>query len=103
MFVRENSPFEEQSFDRVVRRPLDDAASARLFDITTAEDIILHKLEWFRLGEEVSERQWKDVVGVIAVQGQALDLVHLRRWSKVLGLEELLERALAEGAAITPA
>lgn len=102
IFVRKGRAFEEQSFERVVQKPLDDADGARLFDITTAEDIILHKLEWFRLGEEVSERQWKDVVGVIAVQGSVLDLGHLRRWARVLGVDELLERALTAGAATAP-
>jgi hypothetical protein len=98
VFVRKGRPFEEQSFERVTRRPLEDAPGARSFDVTTAEDIILHKLEWFRLGGEVSERQWTDVVGVIAVQGAVLDLAHLRRWARELGVLALLERALAEGA-----
>jgi len=42
----------------------------------------------------------KDVVGVIAVQGPVLDLAHLRRWAGVLGVNELLERALVAGASM---
>jgi hypothetical protein len=102
VFVRKGRPFEEQSFERVARKALDDAPGARMFDVTTAEDIILHKLDWFRIGGGVSERQWKDAVGVVAVQGDALDVAHLRRWARDLGLEELLERVLAEGAAAAP-
>jgi hypothetical protein len=98
VFVRKGRPFEEQSFERVARRPLEDAPDARVFEITSAEDIILHKLEWFRIGNEISERQWKDVLGVIAVQWEALDLGYLRRWAKDLGVDDLLERAFAEAA-----
>ena len=44
----------------VPRSTLDIAEGARSFDLTTAEDIILHKLERYRLGSEISERQWLD-------------------------------------------
>jgi len=98
VFVRKARPFEEESFRRVTRRPLDEAPGARVFDITTAEDIVLHKLEWFRIGAEVSERQWKDVLGVIAVQSGALDVDYLRQWAGELGVRELLERAFVEAA-----
>jgi len=97
VFVRKGRPFDRKSFERGVRRPLDDSPGARLFDVTSAEDIVLHKLEWFRLGDGVSERQWTDVVGVIAVQREELDLAYLRRWAAELGIEDLLQRALADG------
>ena len=60
------------------------------------EDIVLHKLDWFRKGEGVSERQWRDLVGVIAVQGARFDLAYVRRWAARLGLTELFERAVSE-------
>jgi hypothetical protein len=97
VFVRKGRPFEQQSFERGVCRSLEDAPNARVFDLTAAEDIILYKLEWFRLGGGVSERQWKDAVGVIAVQKESLDLPHLRRWAGELGVDDLLDRALVEG------
>jgi hypothetical protein len=50
----------------------------------------------FRDGGEVSERQWRDVLGVLRVQGEALDLEYLRRWAAGLQLTELLQRALDE-------
>lgn len=96
LFVRRDRPFEDVAFERVVRRPLDPAPGAREFDVTTPEDIVLHKLEWFRSGGEVSERQWRDAVGVLAIQRDAIDRTYLQRWADQLGLGELLTRALAE-------
>ena len=52
---------------------------------------MLHKLEWYRA--EVSDRQWADIVGVLSVQGDALDREYLDRWAAELGISELLDRA----------
>jgi len=62
--------------------------------VATPEDTILAKLAWYRSGGEVSERQWNDVRGVIAVQKGRLDLEYLRCWAGHLRVEDLLERAL---------
>jgi hypothetical protein len=64
--------------------------------VATAEDTILAKLEWYRAGGETSERQWNDVRGLVRVRGPALDLEYLRRWAPQLGVEDLVERLLAE-------
>jgi hypothetical protein len=64
----------------------------------SAEDIVLQKLDWYRKGHGISERQWKDVVGVIAVQGPLFDLDYARAWAERLALTELLDRALAEAS-----
>lgn len=66
------------------------------FAVATPEDVILSKLQWYRQGGEVSEQQWNDVLGVIAVQGERLDSGYLREWAEHLRLGDLLEQALAE-------
>ena len=58
------------------------------------EDTILAKLEWYRIGGEVSERQWRDILGVLKTRADGLDLDYLRRWANELKVTDLLERAL---------
>jgi len=60
--------------------------------------VILAKLEWYRLGGETSERQWSDILGVLKVQGDALDAAYLRHWADTLAVADLLQRALAEAS-----
>jgi hypothetical protein len=64
--------------------------------VTSPEDVILSKLEWYRMGGEVSDRQWRDVLGVLKTKSEELDLAYLRIWAKELKVEDLLERALKE-------
>lgn len=51
----------------------------------TAEDSILAKLDWYRQGGESSERQWRDVQGIVDVQGENLDWPYLRQSAQDLG------------------
>ncbi|HLK15535.1 MAG TPA: hypothetical protein VKT78_12085 [Fimbriimonadaceae bacterium] len=63
-----------------------------------AEDIVLAKLRWFRLGNEVSDRQWNDIVNVVEVQSGQLDGTYLARWARHFGVEANLNRALDQAA-----
>lgn len=96
VFIVKSRPFDRAAFARVAIAPL--AANDRTFPLTTAEDIILHKLEWYRLGDGVSERQWQDVLGVFQIQGPSLDQAYLDRWANELGVTDLLVRARHEAA-----
>ena len=65
--------------------------------ITAPEDLILRKLAWFRDGGEVSDRQWRDVVGLLRTQRGFLDTAYLVATASEVDLQSLLHRALALG------
>lgn len=92
VFVVKRTRFEQQSFRRRTETKL--VPAGRSFLISTAEDTILHKLRWYRSGGEVSERQWRDALGIVEVRGHELDLEYLRHWASELGVADLLQRAL---------
>ncbi|MFS8084717.1 MAG: hypothetical protein ACMG6H_03740 [Acidobacteriota bacterium] len=66
--------------------------------IATSEDTVVAKLAWFRKGDEVSDRQWSDVLGVLKVQQTRLDYEYMREWSERLGVRDLLDKAIGEAS-----
>jgi hypothetical protein len=97
VFIMKQRPYDRAQFDRRERRVIAFDPERFAF-IATAEDNILAKLEWYRLGNEVSERQWSDVQNVIKTQVGRLDLAYLRQWASAIGVADLLERALKEAS-----
>jgi hypothetical protein len=98
IFIVKNTVYDREAFERRKKELLDEQQQASEFYLASPEDIILNKLDWYRLGEGVSERQWKDVIGVIKVQGNSLDRSYLRYWASELGLSDLLDQAFSETA-----
>ena len=62
--------------------------------VLSAEDAILTKLEWYRLGSEVSDQQWRDVLEIFNAQGGWLDQGYLTKWAAELGVNDLLAAAI---------
>ncbi len=79
------------------RRPNDSpgslGASGTEYPVETAEDILLAKLQWYQAGGEISERQWRDILGIVAGNPDP-DLIYTRSWAAQLGLSRLLACAL---------
>jgi hypothetical protein len=96
VYILTGRPFDRESFRRRLEAPLEDTEGARQYAVDTPEDTVLHKLEWYRAGGEVSDRQWSDIIGVVKVQSGLLDLDYMRRWAASLGVEDLLDRAFEE-------
>lgn len=90
-----NTAFDRSAISRRQRDSIVVDNPTREFAIASAEDVVLHKLRWFRDGGGVSDRQWSDILGVLRVQ-QNLDMEFMRRWAVDLDVAELLERALDE-------
>lgn len=97
LFPLSEDPFQQSQFERrgLEEFPQAGAVPMRLH-VATAEDTVLSKLVWYRAGNEVSEQQWKDVRGVVAVKGENLDRDYMRRWAEHLGVRDLLDSLFAE-------
>ena len=93
LFVLGGSPLDEEQMARRVRLRVTSDPEQFLY-VYTPEDILLQKLRWYRLGDEVSDRQWRDILGIVMVQGDRLDEPYLRRGARILGVTDLLDRAL---------
>jgi len=95
-FVAGSDPFDrERLLTRIAVMVPSDPPCSLWFD--TAEHTLLRKLEWYRRGGEVSERQWRDVLAIVALQGGTLDHLELDRWAPSLGVSDLLKRSMGTG------
>jgi hypothetical protein len=97
LFVRGDAPFDRSEFERAGAVDIggDPSRSVR---VKSPEDTVLRKLLWYRAGGHASERQWRDVVGVLKTQAGRLDAAYLEHWAADLGLADLLGEALRESA-----
>jgi hypothetical protein len=95
IFIPKSRPFDQQQLGRRIAEQIGPDSNEQIW-VLSAEDIILAKLDWFRLGDEVSERQWRDILGVLKTQQDALDIDYLKQWAQSLGVADLMERALEE-------
>lgn len=90
LIMRKHRPFSRSEFER---RQTAKIAGVEV-SVASAEDTIVAKLEWARSGG--SERQIRDVVGVLQVSGEGLDRPYIQRWVEELGLGSLWRRALMD-------
>jgi len=100
VFIPKPRDFDRTSFERATLEIFGEPGG-RTFPFTSSEDIVLHKLEWYRLGGSVSRRQWDDALGVLKLQGAALDADYLRQWAAEIGVADLLEQAIEEAGGLT--
>jgi hypothetical protein len=95
VFVRKDRPFELSVMQRRSRVTLPQAPDEPI-DVVSPEDIVLLKLEWYRLGGEVADQQWADIGNVLRVRAASLDRAYLEHWAEEIGVKDLLDRALDE-------
>ncbi|MGH7599819.1 MAG: hypothetical protein ACREOI_25980 [bacterium] len=90
---------DEMEITAFARRQLQNIGAGEIW-LATAEDVILAKLHRFRKGGEVSEKQWRDVLGVLKVQGENLDFAYLEPMAARFGLADLLARAREDAGSV---
>jgi hypothetical protein len=93
LFVAGGTPLDDRQLSR--RLAVDLGEGRRLY-VHPPEDILLQKLRWYRLGGCVSDRQWRDITAILRVQGDRLDRDYVAEGAGILGVSDLLDRALAE-------
>jgi hypothetical protein len=95
IFIRKLRPFDQMQLERRRKSVIATDPEESVW-VVSPEDIILAKLEWYRMGGEVSDRQWRDILGVLKTRAGELDLAYLRKWAIELKIVDLLDRALKE-------
>lgn len=95
VFIGPPSLFQKQILLRSRKMRLDESFPKE-FKLVSPEDIILLKLQWYKDGGAVSERQWNDIQGVLESQRETIDIPYLKQWAQKLSLSDLLENALRQ-------
>jgi hypothetical protein len=93
VFVLEETGWALQQMTRARPETISVGDESRAIRFATPEDTVLQKLVWYRKGGEVSEQQWKDIQGVLKVQGTTLDSDYMEKSAEILNVADLLRRA----------
>ncbi|MEM7539385.1 MAG: hypothetical protein AAF639_44930 [Chloroflexota bacterium] len=95
IFVAKERRFEQLQLENRQTYFIEPDSTATVY-VASPEEIILAKLEWYRLGGEISDRQWQDILGVLKMQEGRLDMDYLRTTAVELNVLDLLKKALNE-------
>ena len=85
--------FHESELERATPEAVNIDGDSVVCPVSSPEDTIIAKLCWYKEGGQVSDRQWRDIGGVIATNPN-LDMEYLRLWTARLRVMDLLEKAL---------
>ena len=94
LFVLGTGLLDRMQIERRVLIPVSGAAGG--IWVTAAEDQVLRKLDWFRQGGSLSDRQWRDVVGILRVHHRSIDLDYLHACALEVGLSSEVADALRD-------
>lgn len=94
-FVQKQAPFHAAVLSRAEIRHVPEGSSD-VTKVMSAEDLVLSKLDWYRLGGEVSDRQWKDIIEILEANWPRLDRDYLSKWARDLKVDDLLPIALEQ-------
>lgn len=97
VFIMKGDSWSREEMTRAKVEAFEAPSGSTSVRLASPEDTLLHKLVWYKLGSEISERQWSDILGVLRVQGEKLDAEYLDRWAPLLDVDLLLARARKQG------
>lgn len=92
IFCSHAQAFQQSVLARRRRDSLVSGEDELTLDVASPEDLVLHKLVWFRKGNETSERQWLDILTVLKLQAEAIDAAYIAEWAATLNVLDLWER-----------
>lgn len=95
LFVLGDDPLDRLQMARRIRIRVREDPVREVW-VGSVQDQIVRKLRWYDAGGRVSDRQWRDVLGILTVQRGRVDLESLRSVAAEVGMTELLERAIQE-------
>ena len=95
IFILKNRSFDKAALTRATPGKIDLHSDFEV-PVASPEDTILSKLEWYRLDNEVSQRQWDDATRVMKILGDAVDQEYLEDNAVDLGVADLLQKLLHE-------
>jgi hypothetical protein len=93
VIVPADTMFNRSRFARVQRL----RAEADLqVSFTSAEDLIVKKMDFFREGG--SEKHLRDIAGILKISGESLDYDYIESWAENLGLETIWRTILRQAS-----
>jgi hypothetical protein len=95
VFVAGDDPLVREALVRAGRLPLPNLPGRSIM-VASPEDVVIQKLVWYRKGGEISERHWRDAVGVLKIQASGVDSAYLNGAADRAGVAALLARARGE-------
>lgn len=96
LMLADDDDYERLKFQRCCPIPWPDGTEVYL---VSPEDIVINKLRWGQRSK--SEKQWRDVLGVLKTQQGNVDYEYMHRWSANFDLSEVLEQATLEAGVRT--
>ena len=99
IFCSHAKAFQQSALSRRRRDSLVSGDDELFLDVATPEDLILHKLVWYRKGNESSERQWIDILTILKLQSDLIDADYIAEWAATLKVLDLWQRICKEATA----
>jgi hypothetical protein len=93
IFLPRNDEWSREEWARVRTESISIGTDPKAIRFSSAEDTILHKVLWYRLGGDISDKQWSDILGILRIQATSLDWAYLEKYAAVLNVGDLLQTA----------